>query len=63
MYNFFKIRFLLNFLINKKKILLNRPILQQLAVELSKHLGNTSQLLSAAVAQLGQILSSKMINF
>ena len=42
------------FLGNSKINLLNRPILQQLAMDLTNHFINLSELLSTAVAQLNQ---------
>ena len=39
-----------------------KPILQQLATDLQTHLGNSSTILTAAVAQLAQLLSSIKLN-
>ena len=38
-----------------------RPILAQLQNDLVNHIGNASDILSAAVQQLDQVLSSKII--
>ena len=37
-----------------------KPILQQLATDLQNHLGNSSTILTAAVAQLAALLNSNL---